>query len=57
MYTYEVSNNKAIIYKDGVEFDIVGPWHPDNPSGPATWAEQWCIAANAPAPEPEATPE
>jgi len=55
-YTYEISGLKAIIYKDGEEVNVVGPWAEDNPNGPRIWAEQFCEEANNPAPEPEPIP-
>jgi len=57
MYTYEVDGRVAIIYKDGVKVDEVGPWDANNPNGPRIWAEQFCEGANNPAPAPEETPE
>jgi hypothetical protein len=59
MYTYEISGLKAIIYKDGEEFSVVGPWSENNPSGPRVWAEGFCEGENNQllAPDPEPTPE
>lgn len=56
MYTYEISNNKAIIYKDGVEFNIVGPWGPEHPNGASIWAEAFCEEQNNPPISTEPTP-
>jgi len=56
-HTYEIDGLKAIIYKDGKKINEVGPWDVNNPNGPRIWAEMFCESANAPALEPEATPE
>jgi hypothetical protein len=57
MYTYEVDGLVAIIYKDGVKVNEVGPWDVNNPNGPSIWAEQFCEGANNPPPVPEPAPE
>lgn len=56
MYTYEINGRTAIIYRDGVKVDEVGPWDANNPNGPKIWAEQFCEEANRPAPEPDPIP-
>lgn len=56
MYTYEVNGQTAIIYRDGVKIDEVGPWDVSNPNGPRIWAEQFCEDKNRPAPEPDPIP-
>lgn len=53
MYTYEINGLKAIIYKNGDEISVVGPWAEDNPNGPKIWAEAFCEDENAKLLNPE----
>lgn len=42
-WTFDVDNEYAIVYKDGVVYWRVGPWDTiGNPDGAGGWAESFC---------------
>jgi hypothetical protein len=47
MWTYEVSGEYALIYKNGTLDWKMGPWDVvSNPDGPGKWAEELCKYRN-----------
>lgn len=45
-WTFNIDGRYAVIYKEGVLVERVGPWAEDNPDGPAIWAESLCAFRN-----------